>query len=234
MSIGDFKKKKRAPSTEYSAWKDSPTDENYSNLMSSLDGVIKSGLQTYANGSPQLRTRANIITGKAIKSWDPKRETTLNTWVYQQLQGLRRIRAERSQVVHIPENVRLDRMQVKRFQDEYRDKHGYDPDDTTIGDTMQMSVKRVKKALQRGEVSEGSYMSDKGDLLGQDRSEARVWMDYVYHDLDPMNRKIFEWTTGYNGVKPIPKREIAQRLKISAPAISLRVNKIMSKLQEVT
>jgi DNA-directed RNA polymerase specialized sigma subunit len=232
MAIGDFRKDKGKSTLEYDEWKATPSDATFGKLMTTLDPVINNGLTSYGYGDKTLRTRARIIAGKAVNTWDPKHNASLNSWVYQNLQGLRRIKAERSQVVHIPENVRLDRMQVHRFRTDYEDKHGYDPDDDTIADNLEMSRKRVQKATQKGERSDSAFMSDKGDLPGIERSEQRIWMDYVYHDLDPMNRKIFEWTTGYNGKQVIPKREIAQKLRISAPAISLRVNKIMKKLQE--
>lgn len=230
--IGEFTRKRRQTPQEYDDWKAEPTDEKYSALLKSLKPVISSGLTTYAGGDKNLRTRANILATEAINSFKPEAGASLNTWVYQNLQRLRRFRAQRSSVVHIPENVRLDRMQVKRFQTDYLDKHGYEPDELTVADQLGISKGRVRKALHGSEVSETSAQTEKGDLPGEHRTQDRVWMDYVYHDLDPTNRKVFEWTTGHNGSKILSKQEIARRLKISSPAVSLRVSRIMKKLQE--
>ena len=59
-----------------------------------------------------------------------------------------------------------------------------------------------------------------------------MWSDYVYYDLDPIDKKIFEWTTGYAGSKIIPKGEVAKKLRITPAAVSLRINKIVKKLEE--
>jgi DNA-binding NarL/FixJ family response regulator len=97
-----------------------------------------------------------------------------------------------------------------------------------------MSNKRVIKARRNMEGSVSQSLSEKGDLPGQQRDPQTVWMDYVYHDLSPSNRKIFEWTTGYNNTKRIPKKDIAAHLKISPAAVSMRVTGITKKLQQYT
>lgn len=230
-----FTTKKKQTPPEYDAWKAEPSDDNFNNLLKYINPVINNSLTTYAGGNKNLRTRANILATQAITNYDPDKGTSLNTWVFQHMQRLRRYQAQRGSVVHIPENVRLDRTRIKRFQTEYMDKHGIDPDDITIGDALQMSAKKVSKALREGEVSESSRLSEKGDTTGQSATQKthdQIWLDYVHHDLDPTNRKVLEWTTGYNGTTIIPKQEIAKRLGISSPAVSLRVNRIMGKLQE--
>ena len=60
----------------------------------------------------------------------------------------------------------------------------------------------------------------------------KVWIDYVYSELDPVNKKIMEWKTGYAGSKQISNNDIARNLKISPPAVSQRIGTITKRLQE--
>jgi DNA-binding Lrp family transcriptional regulator len=59
-----------------------------------------------------------------------------------------------------------------------------------------------------------------------------MWLDYVYFELDPIDKKIYELSTGYKGSEKLPKKEIARQLNISAPAVSKRINKILKKIEE--
>jgi DNA-directed RNA polymerase specialized sigma subunit len=54
----------------------------------------------------------------------------------------------------------------------------------------------------------------------------------VYHELTPTDRKIFEWRTGYNGVKKLQAQQIAKKLGVSAGAVSQRTSKIADRLAQ--
>jgi hypothetical protein len=50
---------------------------------------------------------------------------------------------------------------------------------------------------------------------------------------DPLDKKIFEWTTGYGGGERLSKTEIAHRLKRSSAAVSQRSNRMASEIEEL-
>ena len=230
--IGTFSANKNKPTLEFESWKNTPSDETYSKLMTSLQPTISNGITSFGGGNKSLKTRANIMATQALNNYNPDAGSSLNTWIYSNLRGLARYNAQRGTAVHIPENVRLDRTQIKRFMADYEDNNGYEPPNQTVADGLQMSAKRVAKALNQGEASESQTLSEKGDMRAVERSYDEIWADYVYHDLDDVNKKIFEWTTGYGGAKRIPKNVIAQKLNITPAAISMRITKIMGKLSE--
>jgi len=230
--LGAFTANKTKAPAEWQAWHDDPSDDNYSTLMDSVQPTIQSGLTSYGGGDTALKTRANILAAQAMTDYDPAKGASLNTHIHNRLQRLQRFRAARTNVVHIPENVRLDRGNVSRYSAEYLDKHGYDPSISDIADRLNMSQKRVQKALGRPEATSTARSTEKGDLPGLARSAEDIWADYVYHDLDERNKKIFEWTTGYGGTDVLPKKDIAKRLGITPAAVSLRISNIMTKLQE--
>jgi DNA-directed RNA polymerase specialized sigma subunit len=225
-------KKKPHTSAAWAQWKDAPTDANYAAVFDEVKPIIDSAMTSFAGGDKSLRTRANILTAEAIRSWDPKAGAALRSHVYSRLQRLQRVRAERGAAVRIPENVETDKRAVARFTSEYRDRQGVDPDLDEITDGTSISKRRIMRTRTR-EYPEGTQSTDKGDLPAT-KGKADVWRDYVYHDLDARGKKVFELTTGYNGSEIVSKTEIARRLNVTPAAVSLRVNQIIRQLERAT
>src|SRR5438874_567972 len=94
----------------YSKWKQDPTPANTGKLVQVLNPAIDSAIKSFAgqsNPSPNLRTKAKLITIDAIKSYDPNK-AKLRTHVMSQLQGLRRIAAKENQIINLPEQIAID------------------------------------------------------------------------------------------------------------------------------
>jgi DNA-directed RNA polymerase specialized sigma subunit len=235
FDIYSMKSKKALPE-EYSAWKAEPSPEKLSALLYSLRPTINSALTSFASGDKSLATRAYILARQSLDTFDPSKGANLKTHVFNDLKRLNRFYTERSQTVHIPENVKVDNAHIYRFKLDFEDKHDREPSLTEITDGTGLSLKRVQKAASStGEVAESMFTTETGDSLDKSKSKTAesIWSDYVYHDLDEKGKKIFEWTTGYNGVKTIPKKDMATKLKMSPAAISSRLNTIEKRLNEI-
>jgi DNA-directed RNA polymerase specialized sigma subunit len=155
--------------------------------------------------------------------------------VHTSLQRLNREKAEREQLIHIPENVSLERNTLQKATSSFAAEHGREPSQAELADRTGISLKRLAKISQyKSQAMESQFLSEKGDSLypSTPGDDQRIWIDYVYHELDPVDQKILEWSTGYGNVQPIPKKEMALRLKISGPAVSARISKIVKKLEE--
>lgn len=217
----------------HDAWKAEPTDDNFNTLLNHLKPTVDAALFSYAGGDETLRLKANILASQALSTYDPKK-SALNTHVMNSLHRLSRVRADRQTLIHVPENQRFDSAAITRFKADYRDQHGHEPDMADIQDGLSMSKRRITNIEgHSAEVPAAKMVSEKGDMpAAMGRSADEVWADYVYHDLDPIGRKVLEWTTGYNGREILSKTEIARRLGVSAPAVSARISRIMAKLDE--
>ena len=230
--IGDYTKKKTEVPASFTDWQAHPDDQTLSALFKDTEPVMTAALRSFGGSNEALKTRAKILAVEAFKSFDPTKGATLSTHLYNNLKSLNRYRAERDTAIHIPENIRLNAENVRRFQAEYREKNNEDPSDVEISDGLGISLKSVAKTRESGELPGSMMETEKGDLPGKPRDPQQVWMDYVYHDMDDKNRKIFQWTTGYRNSQMLAKKEIAKRLGISPAAVSLRINKIIPLLQD--
>lgn len=224
-----------SPATkQYFEWKNTGDSTKRDELIHSLDGVINTGLKSFGGGDNTLKTKAYLLASKAVDTYNPSRDARLETHVYNNLRRLTRFRNERSSAIHIPENVRADSTKVFGFIDSFRNEHGREPSLTEISDETGLSYKRINRARQTGsEKNLSQFETEKGDVLvGEKRSYADIWKDYIYYDLDPVNKKIFEWLTGYQGSPVISKKEIAERLDMSPAAVTQRTNNMVKMIQK--
>ena len=58
------------------------------------------------------------------------------------------------------------------------------------------------------------------------------WHEFVYNDLNEVDKAIMEYTLGLHGIKKLPATEIAKKLNISPGAISQRSQRIQAKLNQ--
>jgi len=223
---------------EYSAWRNDPSPQNVSALLQHLRPTIDKAIYAFAGGDSTLRVRAKMLALQAAKSYDPSRGAALDTHVYGALQRLNRLRQQRGSPVKVPESVRNTQTAVIRFRQDWRERHDAEPSMDDIRSHLGISQKQLDKAFGASAARPTSTLvSEQGDAwlgpaVDTDREARRIFMDYVYHDQDAIGKQLMELTMGYGGRTPIPKAQAAAVLKISAPAVSQRLDNIMKKLDE--
>lgn len=230
--LDQINRQKKSPE-DWERWQKDPSEQNFSEVMKALKPTVDSALFSFGQGDEALRMQANILTTKAIRSYDPKQNVLLKTHVYNNLKGLQRLRAERARVIHMPEGRLLDQHNIMKYKREYQEKFGADPSLLQIQDDLGISKGRVMRA-EGIRPETGQTKNEKGDIAVTPVTPDDVWLDYVYHDQDEIGRKILEWTTGYNGREVLRKTEIARRLKISPAAVSKRISSLLRKIEEGT
>ena len=230
------KTKTGTPEYAYTMWKQAPEDMNSKeSLLKSLAPTIDSALQSYAPElKSSLKIQANLMALDAAHKYKPNSGTKLTSFVHNHLKGLNRVKAQRTNVVHIPENILLDKNKITKMEEAFKAENDREPSAAELADMSGLSIKRIEYIRTKGNIKSGSQLlTEKGDSLFSGYSDPqKLWADYVYHDLDGRDQKIFEWSTGYAGAPQLKKAEIAKRLKISAPAVSQRINRIIKLLEQ--
>ena len=220
---------------QYTVWKANPSPETIAPLLDGLKPTIDSGLRSYAAGQEDaLRTKAKLLTVRALQTYDPKAGTRISSHVMNSLQKLYRERADRENIVHVPENVILERNRVTKAADNIESEKGRAATAEELADATGLSTGRLAKLSEYKHVEpEARFLSEKGDTLYTRTADPhKMWIDMVYAEMDPIDKKVFEWSTGYAGAQKMQKQDIAAKLKISPPAVSSRINKIIGKLEE--
>lgn len=226
----------------YSDWKANPTPETMKVVLEKAGPVISQGMTSYgAANNPVLKGKAKKIAIDAIKSYDPEGDASLKSWIALNMQGIQRFTHSMAPTV-IPERVKFDNMRIENAKKEMIAMTGQEPDNNELAEMTGLSQKRIEyvQSMSKAPMTEG-YFAETGDDESSDTmptEEANawedVWLEYVYHDLDPINKKIFDMSMsrGKYAGKEMSVKQMAEELGISAPAVSQRRNKIADKIAE--
>lgn len=206
-----------------------------SELLDELDDTINKAVSAYAQGDQQMKTQARILALDAVKTYDPSKGTQLSTYVYGQLQKLRRESAQRANLTKVSENTAIERNIILRQIREYQADNGVEPTTEQLASLTGLSTKRIDAVMNnRPVIPESAAVSPEGDNLGvSDRDRALDLYDRViYDELDDTDKLIYEWTTGYGKGEILDRADIAHRLGISTAAVSKRYSKIVARFGE--
>lgn len=227
----------------HAKWVQTQNPELLRNMVDQMNKPIDNAMTSYVGApSPIMRARARKIAADAVKSYDPKSGASLKNWVAVNLQGLRRY-ANTTGPIQVPERIRLDNSRIYQVTQEFSNEHGRPPSDDEVADLTGLPIKRINyvRKMSMPIVAEGKFLSgsdsDEDDVYmpGVAKTDYRnIWAEYVYHDLDPVNKQIYDMRVGRGQFKgaPLPVHEISRRLNISSAAVSQRSNKIADKLGE--
>lgn len=221
----------------YDEWSKTPSPHNMNRVLTDLTPTINSALTTYggANVSPLLRSRAKALAAKAVKSYDPSRGASLKSHVMLQLQPLRRYSASSAQPMKVSERRLREMYMLNRAESELSELKGRDPSDAELADKLGLSIKKITKirSLQNPYVSvEGGATAESHDPVVYQADTEDAWIEYVYHDLGDIDRKILDWKLGRGGQPVLKNIEIARRLKLSPAAVTQRINNIHKRLAD--
>ena len=221
----------------YEFWQRNQSAANLSQLLETASPVLDKAITSLAGGDRTLRGRAKRLAIDAFRSFDPAKGAKLRTHLMIRLQPLQREYTKRTSSLAIPERVQLDQLRLTQAEQSLSDELGRDPSDHELAEFMGLSQKRIAhvRKFVRGLLAEGQIRSDEGEQrmpAAEEVTAADIWVEYVHHDLDSIDKKIFEWKTGYNGKKIRSNNEIAKRLRITPSAVSQRSAKIAMKLEE--
>lgn len=223
--------------TEYKAWKADPSSSNLQTLMGSAKSNIDMALKTYVgNEDKAARSHAKILAVKAFRSFDPTKGTQLRTHFLTQLQPLRRMAAKRRTVMHVPEVVQQDMAGLNTATSELVDTLDRQPADSELADYTGLSIRRIQDMRRRNmAIAESSRQTIDGEDF-QDVVDTpgalNTWAEYVYYDLSAVDRKIYEWRTGFGGRKKLTNNMIARKLKLTPGAVSQRADRIAKRIEE--
>ena len=227
----------------YETWKSNQNPEGNDMMLKSLQPIIDNAVKAYAgNASPIIRSKAKKIVIESLPNYDPN-NTKLKTYVFNQLQGLKRLSMQQSQILSIPEQVQLDYSNLYKKENELKEELGRDPTTDELADAAMMSTKRINYVRQlrlpssEGTMSRPAQGAEGGDyndpsVMANGPKELSGWHEFVYHGLGDTDKLIMEHSFGLFGKKILSNQDIAKKLKISPAAISIRKNKLQQELDK--
>lgn len=203
-----------------------------SSALKELEPTIDSAIHSFAGGDMSYKTKARILTLDAIKSYDHSKGANIKTHVFNHLQRLKRLSAQRGNLTKISEEAATQRLAVDRARRAFEIDNGYEPTVEELATLTGISRSRIDALANYRPVTPDSLaVSPEGDSMAvSDTDHAlNLYDGFIYDSLDRTDKKIYEWSTGYGGSKKLSRKDMASKLRLSEAAISKRISKISAK-----
>lgn len=211
-------------------WKTTRAPADLEELMKQMAGPIQSQVGRWASIAPRflLENEAKKLALQAFESFDPHRGVALNTHVTNWLQKLSRVAYERQATVSIPEHKRIQYNQLTRLRSQLEDQLGAPPTMAQLSDHMGVPTAKLQSLLT--EVEKREYLeSEEHPDATVEQNEQRL-IDLAYHDMTPVQQKIFAAKTGYGHAPVKPNAQILKELGLTQGQLSYELTKIKALL----
>lgn len=217
----------------YCDWRADSTPEATGQFLQDLEPVIRRGVTNYGGGKndPLIFSRARRLTLQALQSYDPRQGTQLSTHITNHLQGLRRVARQQQQILRTPERVSLDQAYLHRATAELTDELGREPSTAELADHTRLSPAKIAR-LRRYQpgLAEGALEENSPGPAVPTVMSPHYLATALYPELEPRDQQILEWSLGFHGQPQLSNNAIAQKLGLSAGAVSQRKARIQQKL----
>lgn len=209
-------------------WHHTQADEDLKAVLDQLQPVITTATRRWQGtlAAPLLDTQAKILTVKALKNYKPDKGAALNTHVTNQLQKLSRLVYTHSQSARLPEHRAVGMATFSAAKDQLQGDLGRDPTSEELADHLGWGTPRIQQFQQAHERKEllGSGEFNPAKFPIADEEDPIV--GYVYHDMAPTTKKLFEHITGYGGQPVLSNTQLMDKFKLSQGQLSYQKRKM--------
>lgn len=222
---------KSADLDAWRTWKQSPSPQNLEALIKRLTPVLHREIGRWSSVVPRyvLENEAKRLAIKACESYNPAAGTALATHVVNQLQKLSRTAYKSQSTLSVPEQQRLTFNQYNAATRHLEDLNGTKPSLNDVADYMAIKPKALQAIVENVGKRE-LIESGEGPAFIQHTHDDVIHL--AYNDMTPIQKRIFELRTGYNGV-PVAKdaKAIIKALNITQGQLSYQINAMKPLLE---
>jgi RNA polymerase sigma factor (sigma-70 family) len=218
-------------------WQQSNDPTLFMDLTKRYEPVVNKFVNQYktVGVSPStLRAKANVQLIKALNSYDPNTDTQPITHIYNNMKKISRMASESLMSGHIPEARALQKSTFQISFDNLNDRLGREPSVDEIADEMGWGKKEVARMVNElaGETTASNADFDFYGNSTKMESADKAIIDYLYHELNGMEKVVFEHTFGYGGKSVLNNKEIAKRLNTNEMQVHRIKKKLSKRIQE--
>lgn len=209
---------------KWHAWKASPTPESLSHLFKQLEPVMYSATKINQGSlSPAIiQAEAKLQALKAFKSYDPDKGVKLSTHVHNYLQKVNRLNYQYQEIFSVPEQRRIKYQSFHKAKQDLEDSLKREPNADELADSLHWSRAEVARFLSESKAEFSDSQPHASDLgLHEDPSATVV--SYIYNDLTPDKKLLFEYRTGYNGRPVLSNPQIMKKTGLTQGQLSYAI-----------
>lgn len=217
-------------------WNRTHSDVDLQNLLRALQPVINQQVTRWSGSLARstLDLKAKVLTVEAIKKFDPSKNVALATHVTNQLQKLSRIVYMHTQAARLPEHKAVSMASFSVAQEQLSNNLGREPTHAELADQLGWGTTRVKefqKAYERKELLSSGEFNPASFAIADDEDPV---VGYVYHDMSPQDKLLFENITGYGGKPRLNNTQIMQKYNMTQGQLSYRKRQLIQMFEKAT
>lgn len=206
-------------------WKRTKAPPDLQKLLDQMSPIINREVNKWAASISRslLEAEGKRLAVEAFEQFDPKAGAALSTFLTSRLLKLSRLVYSTQNTARLSETKTLLFHTYNSATNELRDMHGREPTNEELSDHLGWSPKKLEafqRQAGRKEYIESEEHPDNGEYAED------YLTDFIYHDLTPLQKKIFEYRTGYNGTAKLSGKDIMAQLNITQGQLSYQVNLI--------
>jgi len=205
-------------------------------LLRRHDSVIKRHAARFHGADlppAAVDAEAKQVAMGAFKSYDPTRGVRLSTYMSSHMPKIRRYVIKHQNPVRVSEGAALRVHSYREAVDELTQKNGTAPSAAEIADHRKWSIRDVKKTKMATSGARISELDEETPVLDDGERRTGIFIDYLYHELEPNGQKVLEHLYGLHGAPKVEKTEdIAKAIGYSTAQTYRIRNDIAAKIQE--
>jgi len=218
-------------------WKRNPSDANTSALLKQVNPLIQREANKWSGtlARPLLETEGKRLAVQAFKNYDPNRGTALSTHLVNQLQKMSRLSYANQNVARLPENKMLQFHTFHVGHSQLQDNFGRPPTTTEMADHLGWTLPQVHKFNQQTshqELIESVGVDNVHNDLAQGEASDHL-VDFIHHDLPPVQQSMFEHLTGYQGAEQLNNKQIQKKLGLTQGQYSYQKRKLIDTVGNI-
>jgi DNA-directed RNA polymerase specialized sigma subunit len=200
-------------------------------LLDEHKKLIESEAKKYSTNIPLITAQieAYKLARQAAESYSPS-VGKFSTHLVNNLKKLSRLSTQYGSSIRLPENTQFGINKINQVEKQLESEFGRSPTTAEIADHAGMNIKMVDSLLKnKRSIISFTNMLETPTIMDSSNDE---WATFVYHDLVPRDKLIFEHMTGFGGKKIIDADKIAKKLKITQPQMNQRIKIIGDMLNK--
>jgi len=199
-------------------WKKTKAPDDLQKLLTQMNPILLREVNKWAPSMSRsyLEAEAKRLAVEAFESYDPSYGTALSTHVASRLPKLSRVVYATQNTARLSETKNLLFHVYHTATNELRDRHGREPTNEELADNLGWSPKKLEQFQRQSQRKEFVESEDHPD---EEDAEDHL-VDYIYHDLTPLQKSIFEYSTGYQGKPKLSGEAMMKKLSITQGQLS--------------
>ena len=218
----------------WQAWNASPSSSNMEVVLRQLNPIIQQAVNRWAGtlARPLLELEAKRLAVQAVRTYNPSSGAALATHVSNRLRKLSRITYTHQNVARLPEHRMVRFHTFNLANSSLSDRLWREPTVDELVDELGWSrsyLEHFQKGMRK-EFLESAPTPPHFDSRPGDEG----FIDFVFNDLNPVQKKIFEHTTGYGGMPLLSNPKLRKKLKLSQGQLSYQKKLLIGKIGKLT